>query len=164
MRFGFCSQVEFEALTINVLFLTTHVPRHGLRHSLSHERRREQRYTWMADARRSGDIVSPTVSLMGEPGVRRSHQDVGWHQAVEVAAERRKKRGPGRPPLPVFTLTEPKKAPWGPGQRETFIAVLAEIILNEYYRQWRAERGLPERHEPTLSPELEEDAGQHPGS
>jgi hypothetical protein len=32
----------------------------------------------------------------------------------------------------------------GPGQREQFVAVLADMILNWYYRQWWAERGPPE--------------------
>jgi hypothetical protein len=59
-----------------------------------------------------------------------------------VNAGQHSKRRAGRPPLPQFTLTEPKTiAGWPPGQRETFIAILADIILTEYYRQWRAERG-----------------------
>jgi hypothetical protein len=67
--------------------------------------------------------------------------------------------------LPQFTLTEPKTiAGWPPGQRETFIAVLADMILSEYYRQWRAERGFPETPDSTSDPPLEEDAGRNPAS
>jgi hypothetical protein len=59
--------------------------------------------------------------------------------------------GGSRPPIPAghetpdsqFTLTEPKTAPWGSGQRETFVAVLAGMFLKEYYRRLRAERGHP---------------------
>jgi hypothetical protein len=78
-------------------------------------------------------------------------------------------RSAGRPPLPQFTLTEPKTvAGWPPGQREKFIAVLADIILNEYYRQWRADRGLPEKPPhpagTACDPPQGEDAGQNPES
>jgi len=41
---------------------------------------------------------------------------------------------------------------------------LHDMILTHYYRQWRAERGLPETHEAASDHPPKEDAGQSPAS
>jgi hypothetical protein len=82
-----------------------------------------------------------------------------------VAKQDNERRGAGRPPLTRFTLTEQKIAgSMTPGQRETIIAVLADIILTALAPKRRAERCLPEPADWPCDPRREEGAGQSPGS
>jgi hypothetical protein len=57
-------------------------------------------------------------------------------------------------------LTEPKTvAGWPPGKRETVITILADLILSEYYRQWRAERSITAPPDPPCDLQRGEGAG-----
>jgi hypothetical protein len=49
-----------------------------------------------------------------------------------MAQRHAQRRGPGRPPLPELTLTEPQTTPFDPGQKAELVSLLTSMIISHY--------------------------------
>lgn len=72
------------------------------------------------------------------PGRGRKPQ-LGRGLSIRAARSDTQRRGPGRPPLPEFTLTEPKTVPFAPGRQAEMVSLLTDMIIR-YLREQRLEQ------------------------